>query len=429
MRLEKRLTETIVSGVSHITGTPAFKQAMSKEKSLKEGMAALNNSFLFREELGTQKNAHYLCIPLGPAAELLTKDICIGRNLKFNDDFKFFPAKSKPGDNEGLDVALPKAVSSFGKLPYILIGNIRDDVEVEVPFESGPFKTLVLSPSQTPILTINKEAIFVKDVNDEEALWLELEQKAAEVHEAEGPLPADLAVKFAKALEKLRAQSYAIVNLPAVDAKAQKGNLLDSIISVLVSQIGEYEKSLSKCHGEPAKGPDDFNNILRISYNFSSDASKILQLLTSMCDLKPVLFWCTVVEWLELSHSFHQLPWSKSENKASLRAYRSMIGSARNRSFHNLFPFSKTLKVPLVGVPLGAIELTFFSEFSGKKNANHFEYEDQALIEAFVEFTRAGERFVPSSFWTKNLEVMRRTVDLLESVGDTLNLITQEAPT
>ncbi len=424
MRVEKRLTERIASGVSYIVGTPTFKQAMSKEKSLKEGMVALNNSFLFREELGTHKNAQYLCMPFGPSAELLTKDICIGRNLKFNDDFKFFSAKSKPRDIEGLDLALPKAVSCFGKLPYILIGNIRDDIEVEVPFELGPFKRLVLSPSQAPTLAINNEAIFVKDVNNEEALWIELERKAAEAPEPTGSPPVDLPVKFAKALEKLRAQSYAIVNLPA-HAKIQEGNLLDSIISVLASQIGEYEKSLSKCHGEPTKGPDDFNNILRISYNFSTDASKILQLLTRMCDLKPVLFWCTIVEWLELSHSFHQLPWSKSENKASLKAYRSMIGSARNRSFHNLFPFSKTLKVPLTGVPLGAIELTFFSEFSGKKNANHFEYEDEALIKAFVEFTRAGERFVQSSFWTKNLEVMRNTAHLLKSIGDTLCLLTQ----
>jgi hypothetical protein len=423
MRHEKRLAEVILSSVSHVTDTPAFKQSVLREKSLKEGMAALNNSFLFREELGTQKNARYLCIPFGPAAELLLEKICIGQNLKFNDDFKFFSNKTKPGDLEGLYDSLPKAVSAFGKLPYILIGNIRDDVEVEVPFESGPFKRLVLSPSQTQTLTVKKETISIKDANDEEALWLDFELGAAEAYQAEGSLPIDLAAKFAKALDKLRAQAYAIVNLPTGGAESRKGNLLDSIVSVLISQIGEYEKSLSRCHGEPAKGPDDFNNILRISYNFSSDASKILQLLTSMCDLKPVLFWCTVAEWFELSHSFHRLPWSKSENKASLKAYRSVIGSARNRSFHNLFSFSKTLKVPLAGVPLGAIELTFFSEFSGRKNANHFEYEDQALVDAFVEFTRAGERFVPSSFWAQNLEVMKRTVDLLKSLGSALHFI------
>jgi hypothetical protein len=63
MRYVKRLTEAILSGVSHISGTPAFKEGVSREKSIKEGMAALNNSFLFREELGTQKNDETLPFP------------------------------------------------------------------------------------------------------------------------------------------------------------------------------------------------------------------------------------------------------------------------------------------------------------------------------------------------------------------------------
>lgn len=100
-----------------------------------------------------------------------------------------------------------------------------------------------------------------------------------------------------------------------------------------------------------------------------------------------------------------------------------MIGGARNKSFHNLFPFSKTLRVPLDGVPLEAIRLTFFSEYGGKKNANRFEYQDQDLIEAFTEFTRAGEKFVPFSFWGKNLDVMSRTVDLLRATDDALRCL------
>jgi hypothetical protein len=41
-----------------------------------------------------------------------------------------------------------------------------------------------------------------------------------------------------------------------------------------------------------------------------------------------------------------------------------MIGGARNRNFYNLFPFSKILRVPLEGVPLGAISRrTFFPQY------------------------------------------------------------------
>jgi hypothetical protein len=74
-------------------------------------------------------------------------------------------------------------------------------------------------------------------------------------------------------------------------------------------------------------------------------------------------------------------------------------------------------------VPLEATGLTFFSEYGGRKNANRFEYQDQALIEAFTEFTRAGEKFVPFSFCSKNLDVMSRTVELLRATGAALRCL------
>jgi hypothetical protein len=91
-------------------------------------------------------------------------------------------------------------------------------------------------------------------------------------------------------------------------------------------------------------GIKEFNRVLRISYNFSGDATKVLRLLISLADLKPVLFWCTVAEWFALSKSFQSLPWSKSTAEPSLGAYYTMIGGVRNRSFTTSFLFPRLLR-------------------------------------------------------------------------------------
>ena len=58
----------------------------------------------------------------------------------------------------------------------------------------------------------------------------------------------------------------------------------------LDSQISEYEGIVSKIKSDKSVPSD----VLRIAYNFASDATTMISLLISICDLKPVVFWCTI---------------------------------------------------------------------------------------------------------------------------------------
>jgi len=423
LSIETDLKRILTDAVSKVLDQSTFTEWLESEDELEEGHIGINNSFIFREDLKTRKNAKFLCVSLKKGEQPSGEGACLASNIKFNKKFTYVSPKDKNAAYEEIDTALASALDSFGKIPLILIGTITDNVKVEAKVDHKLFARMIVDPAQKELVTVNDNVVFVREAQDEEAIWNALEEAARTAKIADPPLPLDLQQPFAKALGQLRSESYALVTLPHSRKGSAADGLLDDIVKVLDHQIGEYSSSLAKCKKDPQKNAEDFNSVLRISYNFSSDATKILRLLISLCDLKPVLFWCTVAEWFALSECFQNLPWSKSIAKPSLPAYQGMIGGARNRSFHNLFPFSKTLKVPLDGIPLGAISLTFFTEYSGRTNSNRFEYQDQALIEAFTEFTRAGEKFVPFSFWVKNLEVMARTVELLRAIGVTLRCL------
>jgi hypothetical protein len=424
MSVAAEIRNLVVEGASSVLRHSEFKSWLDKEDDIMDGHVAINNSVLFREGLKTTKSTHFLCVPIKTKGNFDCDRICLASIIKFNNKFTHISPKDKKAAIDKFDPALAAELSSFGRIPLILIGSITDDVRVETPLGHDLFKTIVLDPTQKEIVTIDDEVLTIRDAQDEEAIWDALEQAVSDAKLIEPPLPLDLQQPFAKALKELRSESHAVVSIPKPTDKSKTKGLLDEIVHVLDRQIAEYSASLAKCK-QDSRNTEDFNNILRISYNFSSDATKILHLLMSLCDLKPVLCWCTVAQWFALSEAFQKLPWSKSTAKPSLPAYHSMIGGARNKSFHNLFPFSKTLKVPMEGFPLEAISLTFFSEFSGRTNANKFEYRDQALIEAFTEFTRAGEKFVPFSFWGKNLDVMSATVELLRATSSALRSLSK----
>lgn len=116
--------------------------------------------------------------------------------------------------------------------------------------------------------------------------------------------------------------------------------------------------------------PQEYTNILRIAYNFAGEAVTILRLLVSVRDLKPILFWMTVKEQIELAEAFRNLPWARTSKKPSLGGYRNLIGGARNRTFHHLLPFEQTIQVQLDGVPITAKHLRLFPDHSSARNKN-----------------------------------------------------------
>jgi hypothetical protein len=126
---------------------------------------------------------------------------------------------------------------------------------------------------------------------------------------------------------------------------------------------------------------------------------------------------------LEVSESFKNLPWKRSVNKPNLESYEKAIRGARNKAFHNVFPFTKSLEVRLDNVNLKARSLRLFSAYNPKKTGNVLDYEDKELVEIFGKFTRSEERYVSPEFWRKNLIVMEKTIDLLAALSEALKTL------
>jgi hypothetical protein len=153
----------------------------------------------------------------------------------------------------------------------ILVGTITDNVKVETKIDHKLFSHMILDPSQQQLATVNGDTVTIRDAQDEETIWDELERAAASAKIVEPPLPLDLQQPFAKALDQLRSEAYAVVTLPDSRGRRHDHALLSRITTVLDDQIAQYSVSLGKCKENPDKHADDFNNVLRISYNFSTE--------------------------------------------------------------------------------------------------------------------------------------------------------------
>lgn len=206
------------------------------------------------------------------------------------------------------------------------------------------------------------------------------------------------------ALDSLGDRTHAVLTLPTAGQVSDE-SVLESITAVLTNERKNYELAVKKCQGECSADAEVYNDVLRIAYNFATDAIGFLRLLTSLCDMKPIILWCTVGQQFALSEAFKSLPWTRSRKKASLANYGRIIGDARSKPFHRLFPFSKPIDVILQGASLSDLRLRIFSEYT-KRKENDLTYQDKGMVELLKEFTIAREHSVPSGFWSRNLDVM-----------------------
>ena len=159
--------------------------------------------------------------------------------------------------------------------------------------------------------------------------------------------------------------------------------------------------------------------ILRISYNFVTDVNKLLTLVVNLCDLKSLILWLTISEHITLDDKFKDLPFGFSKTKASLADYESVIKNARNKSFHQLFPFNKSLRFQLAA--LEQVSVTIFSSYT-TKNGNTMTYKDQELYELLRGFTRVTEQVVSKNFWIKNELVMQAVQNLITETSTAIKV-------
>lgn len=409
----------INSSLSKIIADPVFQKWLSGKNIRKDDFIAINNSFIYRDELNTKKAEEYLF--LKRTEDELSYDVFVATRLNLKGDFQWFGSlqPNMPPFNTIGD-AVESQLDKIGQIIFALIGQIQDELVLSAPFDAPGFTEVTWSSSQAELCSVSNGRLVINNPHAEDSVWEFFVNYCAEqaiVFDLD-----DAKKKMGNTLTNLQGRAEAKLSLPDKKKKKWLG-LTDSIADSLKEQRKEYFAALEKCMGEASTDPDAFNQILRLSYNFASDAIPYLQLIINVCDLKPIVLWSTIGEHFLLSEAFRNLPWARSKYKQSMKGYVDTIGDARNSAFHNAFPFRKTLRFALPPAAFQDAELSFFSEYAPRKNNNELTFQDKELVESFLGFTRARQRPIPPGFWEKNLVVMDKTIDLLQATSNALKYI------
>ena len=408
----------IQTEVGKLTSHPQFTKWYLASKPRDGDLVVVNNSFVFRD-MSTTKARYYLVLKVGPAGKL-RKDLFVAEGFRINSDFKLFSAK-QPGlpALTPMHGAVAQQLKALGHVVFALIAQIENDLGAETSFPQAPYTRVALDPTQASPLSINGGIITVDDPSDEDLLWTHLEK----AHKgADKPALDKLRSEFSAALDTLQSLATSRLTLPP-KGKPPANGVTDRILKVLQNHRAEYAAALNKSKGDPKVDKDAFNEVLRIAYNFAHEASTYLRLVVSICDLKPIVLWATIAEHYALSEVLRDLPWSRPGVKASLKNYIATVGDARNRVFHDIFPFRKALSMQLPAAAFQNSELVFFSEYAPRGSMNRLTFEDKALVDVLLEFTRARQRLVPAAFWSKNADAIDAMIALFKATNRTLKLL------
>ena len=414
--MPKTLNSVIKSNIYKISQEPTFISWINDNPPKEGDLILLNNSFIYRDSL-TNKSDKYLAFSLNVGGQ--PQEYFVVSGIGSNSDFKLVSTKGKNFNKIALDDAIEEELKKVGRLLFILVGKIDENISVEQEVKSDFIKKIVLNPTFPNNEIINDE-LRINDSSDEELVWKVISREFkgnAAFEEASEKLKA----KIGTALDDLESESYSVLPIPK-NINAGDKTVTQSLVEMLRHQLKEYRKALSLCDGDSQKNKGAYNDILRISYNYSSDALTFIRLIVSVCDLKPIVLWGTVHAHFVLSESFKALPWVRSKSKPSLANYSKIIGGARNSAFHNLFPFKRAIVTPIPGKSLKEVQLRIFSEFTRRKD-NRLKFQDQELVDVLMEFTRTNEHKIPASFWQNNEAVIENTADLLEATDDFLRYL------
>ena len=398
-----------------INDNSQLNEAIKKISDSDKKLVVLNNSFLYREKIKTNKNEKYLAF-IPKQLPLTEKDcfVVTGPNLKSD-----YSIQSSVASKISLKEAIAEELKSLGDIVFVLMGEIDESIEIPKEIDHELIKKVIFSPKETDLIRINNDEIILKSLDDEERNWNSIEEQLKNNSSFNSSLIDDLKQKIGKVFDDLKKEAYLNLLIPNKFGESKK-YFLEAILESIKDQYNLYNNAITEMSKATTDRKNYFNEVLRISYNFVDDASTLIRLLISVCDLKPLVFWQTFYFQYKLNESIRLLPWTRQDTKPSLSKYIETIKKARNKSFHRLIPFSKAFEIKLPENSIKSASLRIFSEYGSKNNSNRLEYEDKELVEVLMEFTRTSEEVVSDNFWQKNANVIENTIELLNITALTI---------
>lgn len=415
------IRRSIYENIEEISKSQGFLSAISSEKVRDGDFLQINNSFIIRKPVKTNKNNQVLTVKIiGGKPDY--SGIYVSTTTNFNKDFKKIDStQTEKITMEAIDLAIAREVNNLGRLLFFLIGEILVCVHY-VEIQNRHFSKLKFDPlASSPCLVEEngENCIVVNQLTDPGNAWSHVNEELSKLRDVD--LDA-LEKAYGQSFLNLQNDSKMIMNFPKPGSARYSNSFIEKILESITEQRKKYKSALDKCLATQDPENVYLQDILRISYVFADDAMRLYQLLVSLADLKPIVMWTTLMSHYDLAESIRNLPWTKSDLKAPTENYVEKINGARNHAFHNLFFFDRTIEADLSGIQINAKKLTILPPHSAK-NCVPLDYEDRELIEILKGFTRATETVVSLDFWEKNLFVMESFEILLKSTENALWLL------
>ena len=399
-----------INGFLQETGLDALDNLPKKPE---DKLLLINNSFPFRDRsIKTNKSSMYLAVP-AEITRVSENDVFVIEGKTTTIDYTYI-SKEDPGikAQHRLRDAITKELKLLGTLVFILVSEIDDNLSFEETVAHPIVSQVILNPKLKNIIQITDHTLIVREIDNIAVIWSELESALNKIPETEVDL---LKQALTVSLRNLRRQAYARLIVPnKVDDSTNY--FLDKMVIPLREQLKLYREALQQLDTDNLETPLP-TDVLRIAYNFTDDALKLIRVLVSVGDLKPLVFWGTFLSHYRLSEALKSLPWAKQVKKPKLSDYQRQISRARNRVFHRLLPFSKSFEILVPDNSLKDIRIRIFSEYSGRANSNTFTFRDKELVDVLMEFSRTSEEGVDRMFWNRNANVMECTAEIVEATS------------
>lgn len=265
--MNHRIYDFIRESADRLKNHTKFMEMLDPEKNHPGDIVLINNSFVFRD-VKTTKSDKYLSFLINQSPAEPTLNVASGH--RFNTDFKKIASNSSNmPDISSLEEAVNSQIEHLGYLVFLLIGEVQDNEVVEATLNNSAFRKVIWDPTISQDATVGEDQIVVKSTEDEEAVWKAvIKQYTATVTE----VPDGLRDALGVALDKLQDQAVARVRIPQPGQDAAFG-ITDAVLEVLREQRGEYSRAVSTLNQNGTTSESALNDVLRIAYNFASDAT------------------------------------------------------------------------------------------------------------------------------------------------------------
>lgn len=412
------LIQNVIFNINDFINNSELFKILDKLDKKDEKLVVINNSFLFREKIKTNKNKKYLAFT--PDKIPVNEDNCfIIEGIELKNNYKIVNRNlDKLNYKKSLNDAIDEEVKNLGDILFVLMGEIDNNIEIKIPLENSIINTISYSPKYTDKISFRNFCLYINNIESEDELWDSIERILLNEGNSDTEIE-NLKNIIGNTFDELKKAIYLNMKIP-VSFNQDKDYFLELIYKSIKEQVDIYGSYIENLESAKVDRDSSFNEVLRIAYNFADDAITLIRLIISVCDLKPIILWNTFSTHYRLTESIKNLPWSKRVKKPSISKYVDTIKKARNKSFHRLIPFSEAFEIELPENSIKDVNLRIFSEYGSKNSANRLTYKDKELVDVLMEFTRTSEEIVKESYWKKNLDTMKLTVELLRETANTL---------